>query len=121
MPQHQPSLRALQIFAVAARTGSFKQAAEQLHVTPQAVSLQMKSLEEQLGFRLFDRQPAGIRITASGQQLLEYVDRGLALIQRGVADVSGLQKTPVIRVSASPWFAVNCLLPRLPEFESAHP
>lgn len=121
MPQHQPSLRALQIFAVAARTGSFKQAAEQLHVTPQAVSLQMKSLEDQLGFRLFERRPAGICITASGQQLLEYVDRGVALIHRGVAKVSDQQQMPVIRVSASPWFAVNCLLPRLPEFEAEHP
>lgn len=121
MPHHPPSLRALQIFAVAARLGSFKYAAEQLFITPQAVSLQIKSLEDQLGLVLFERKPSGIEITPSGQQLLDYVERGLALIQRGVDEVCDQHQRPSIRISSSPWFAVNCLLPRLPEFEAAHP
>lgn len=121
MPKHPPSLRALQIFAIAARLGSFKYAAEQLFITPQAVSLQIKSLEDQLGLVLFERKPSGIGVTPSGQQLLDYVERGLALIQRGVDEVCDQHQTPTIRISSSPWFAVNCLLPRLPEFEAAHP
>ncbi|WP_417598175.1 LysR substrate-binding domain-containing protein [Oceanospirillum sp.] len=121
MPKYLPSLRALQIFSVAARLGSFKHASQQLFITPQAVSLQIKSLEDQLGLKLFERKPSGIVITNSGQQLLDYVERGLALMQRGVDEVCGQHHRPVIRVSSSPWFAVNCLLPRLSEFEAAYP
>jgi len=121
MPQYTPSLRAIQIFAVAARLGSFKQAAEQLFITPQAVSLQIKSLEIGLGLTLFERQASGIKVTPSGRQLLDYTERGLALIQRGVTEVRDQQQKQILRISASSWFAVNCLLPKLPEFEADHP
>ncbi len=121
MSKYLPSLRSLQVFAVAARLGSFKHAAEQLFITPQAVSLQIKSLEDQLGLVLFERKPSGIEITPSGQQLLDYVERGLTLMQRGVDEVCDQHQRPTIRISSSPWFAVNCLLPRLPEFEATHP
>ncbi|MFB9885889.1 LysR substrate-binding domain-containing protein [Balneatrix alpica] len=114
-------LRSLYIFAVVARHGSFKQAADELCVTPQAVSLQIKTLEEQLQLSLFERHPAAISLTAAGEQLLDYVQRGLALLERGISDVQQRQQRLQLRISASPWFAVHCLLPRLPEFEAAHP
>jgi len=116
-----PSLKNLQTFAIVAREGGFKKAAEQLHLTPQAVSLQIKNLEQQLGFELFERLPAGIVLSAAGEQLLAWVERGVALIERGVHEVAQRQQRKQLRLSVSPWFAVHCLLPRLPEFESAHP
>ena len=116
-----PPLRSLHTFSVVARHGSFKKAAEELFLTPQAVSLQIKNLEEQLGFSLFERLPAGIVMSAAGEQLLAYVDRGIGLIERGIHDVREHQQRQQLTVSASPWFAVNCLLPKLPEFEALYP
>lgn len=116
-----PSLKNLQTFAIVAREGSFKKAAEQLHLTPQAVSLQIRNLEQQLGFELFERLPAGVVLSAAGEQLLAWVERGIGLIERGVHEVAQRQQRKQLRLSASPWFAVHCLLPRLPEFEAAHP
>lgn len=116
-----PPLRSLHIFAVAARLQSFKLAAEELCVTPQAVSLQIKSLEEQLSLSLFERLPSGIKLTRSGEQLLGYVQRGITLIEQGVDEVKRCEQRAQIRISASPWFAVNCLLPKLPEFEQLYP
>lgn len=114
-------LKGLHTFALVARTGSFKQAAEQLFLTPQAVSLQIRTLEEQLGFTLFDRQPAGIELNAAGEQLLAWVERGIKLIEHGVQEVRERQQRRQLRISASPWFAIHCLLPRLPEFEAQWP
>ncbi|OPX57029.1 LysR family transcriptional regulator, glycine cleavage system transcriptional activator [Oceanospirillum multiglobuliferum] len=121
MSERTPSLKSLHIFAVAAELGSFKQAAEHLCVTPQAVSLQIRSLEEQLNLALFIRHPSGIELSLAGEQLLGYVQRGVALIEQGVKEVKKQQQKIQLRVSASPWFAVHCLLPRLPEFESQYP
>lgn len=116
-----PPLRSLSVFMVAARCGSFKRAAEELHVTPQAVSLQVRTLEEQLDLVLFERLPAGIRLTAAGEALLDYVQRGIDLIQRGIGDIQQRQQRRQLVVSASPWFAVHCLLPQLEWFERQHP
>ncbi|MBY4678465.1 LysR substrate-binding domain-containing protein [Marinobacterium arenosum] len=121
MSARTPPLRSLHTFAVAARHGSFKHAADQLYVTPQAVSLQIKALEEQLGFALFERKPAGIALSAAGEQLLDYVERGIGLIERGIHDVQQRQQRRQLRISASPWFAVNCLLPEIGAFEQTHP
>ena len=114
-------LRRLQIFSVAARHGSFKKAAEELCVTPQAVSLQVRSLEESLQFELFVRLPAGIQLTAEGGQLLDYVERGVNLIETGIADIRAKQGRRQFNIRVSPWFAVHCLLPGFSEFEALYP
>ena len=62
-----PPLNALRAFEAAARHLSFLKAAEELHVTPGAVSQQVKSLEEQLGLALFRRLPRGVLLTDAGQ------------------------------------------------------
>lgn len=118
MSRRLPALRSLQVFAVAAEQKSFKRAAERLFISPQAVSLQMKALEEHLGFALFIRHPAAIELTAAGAELLAYVQRGLDLIDQGVQRVVQQQTQPVLRMSVSPWFAVNVLLSELPHFEA---
>lgn len=114
-------LKQLNIFAVAARYGSFKKAADILCVTPQAVSLQVKSLEETLQFALFMRLPAGIQLTAAGEQLLDYVERGVDLIESGIADIRAKQGRRQFNIRVSPWFAVHCLLPGFTDFEASHP
>ena len=59
----------LQVFACAARHLSFTRCAEELHVTPGAISQQMRQLEERLGFKLFHRVARGLELTAEGQRL----------------------------------------------------
>lgn len=116
-----PPLRSLHTFAIAASLGSFKQAAQTLCITPQAVSLQMRNLEEQLQLELFVRHASGVELSPAGEQLLDYVQRGIGVIERGIQEVREQQQKTRLTISASPWFAVHCLLPRLPEFEQAHP
>lgn len=104
-----------------AEVSSFKKAAEVLCVTPQAVSLQMKGLEEQLGLVLFERFPSGIRLTAAGERLYEYTQRSFGLLEQGIKEAQSCQQRRQFRINASPWFAVHRLLPALNQFESAYP
>ncbi|MCV6590602.1 MAG: LysR substrate-binding domain-containing protein [Marinobacterium sp.] len=114
-------LKGLYTFVCVARSGSLRQAAEQLCLTPQAVSLQIRTLEQQLGFALFERHSSGIVLNTTGDQLLAWVERGLGLIERGVQEVRERQQRQQLRICASPWFAIHCLLPKLPEFEQQWP
>lgn len=68
---------ALRIFATVAREGSLSRAAERLHLTQPAVSLQVKALQERLNLRLFERTPRGMRLTPDGAALLPLADRVL--------------------------------------------
>lgn len=114
-------LKSLHTFCVVARCGSFKLAAEQLCVTPQAVSLQIKALEDAAQTRLFKREPKGIQITASGERLFHYSERAMLLLEKGLQEAREIDEKKVFRINASPWYAVHKLLPRLPEFEEQHP
>ena len=76
MATRLPPLHALRAFEVAARCGGFTRAARELHVTPAAVSHQIKSLESHLGVELFRRLPRGLEITEAGRKLLPQLTRG---------------------------------------------
>lgn len=119
LSEHHQSLplKALSYFAVVAQVGSFKRAADKLCVTPQAISIQMKALEQQLGVALFSRHASGVVLTPAGELLAEYVERGLALLDQGVTLAKCTQKTH-FRINISPWFAVHRVLPLLETFES---
>lgn len=69
----QTPIRGLRSFCFAARTLSFKDAANQLYLTPSAISHQIKQLEEQLGIELFERQTRSIRLTAAGKNFYDSV------------------------------------------------
>ena len=69
-----PSLKFLKTFQVAARLQSFKRAAEELFVTPSAVSHQMKSLERQVGVSLFERGVRSLQLTDVGAHYLEHIN-----------------------------------------------
>ena len=73
-PRRLPSLNALRAFWAAARHRSFAAAADELHVTASAVSLQIRQLEEELDFKLFERTPKGLALTAAGSRVLPDVN-----------------------------------------------
>ena len=75
------TLRQLRVFAAAARHGSFGKAAEEMHLTPPAVSMQIRELEEQVGLPLFDRSARQVALTVTGEYLLVYVKKVLATLK----------------------------------------
>lgn len=114
-------LTALRTFESAARLGSFKAAAQELSVTPTAVSHQVKTLETWLGQLLFERQPLGVRLTPSGHQL--YAASHAALAQLGAA-LDALQPIAAgesLVLTTPPSFAATWLIPRLERFHDRYP
>ncbi len=77
-------LTALRGFESAARLGSFKAAAQELNVSPAAISHQVKSLEAFLGVRLFERSSQSVRLSADGERLQPFMHRALLDIQHGL-------------------------------------
>lgn len=116
-----PPLNALKAFEAAARRGGFVTAAEELHVTPAAVSHQVKSLESYLETELFFRQPRGLELTPAGRELLPHLTRGFDHFAKAVASLSGGELRGALRVSAAPSFATLWLVPRLRGFLRAFP
>jgi LysR family transcriptional regulator, glycine cleavage system transcriptional activator len=118
------SLGGLRAFEAASRLGSFKGAAEELCVTPAAISHRIKGLESQLGFLLFERLNRSLRLTRSGRSLALAVRRGFARIDTALADLAskGQGRSPaIISVSAAPSFATKWLAPRLHRFSERNP
>lgn len=114
-----PPLQALRAFEAAARRGSFKAAAEELFVTPTAVSHQIRALEARLGVALFERKVRGVELTAEGRALAPGLTRGFGELQGAIDDVFA-QET-VVTVSTTPAFAALRLVPELPTFYSSMP
>jgi LysR family glycine cleavage system transcriptional activator len=115
------SLSGLIDFECAARWGSFKLAARELHKTPAAVSLQVKQLEEAVGFALFVRHPRHIALTAKGQELAVAVGRMLGDLRAKVAALQRGDEEAVLRISTTHSFAIKWLVPRMPRFTKLHP
>jgi LysR family glycine cleavage system transcriptional activator len=116
-------LHTLPTFRVVARLSNLRAAAEQLHLTHSAVSQQIKLLEEQIGFELFDRRGRGIVLNAAGAALLRSVEQALDQIEDGRraagAAASGTEHR--IRITLLPSFANRWLLPRLANWRERHP
>lgn len=115
-------LGALRTFDTAARLGSFTRAATALHITPAAVSQQIRHLELQLDITLFERHSRGIKLTEKGASLHLVVSPSLENI---ASAISTLQNDSVIsnevRVKSTPSFAFKWLVPRLSDFYRQHP
>jgi LysR family transcriptional regulator, glycine cleavage system transcriptional activator len=116
-----PPLKNLRAFCVAARHLSFKFAAEELCLTPSAVSHQMRELETMLGVRLFDRRTRSLELTAAGHRLHEEVEPLLDGLDRALAQLARYDGRETLRVRAPALFANELLIPRLDEFCEAHP
>jgi LysR family glycine cleavage system transcriptional activator len=114
-----PPLKNLRAFCVAARHLSFKFAADELCLTPSAVSHQMKELETMLGMRLFERRTRSLELTAAGHRLLDEVEPLLEGLDRALAQLARHHGRETLRAPAL--FANELLIPRLEEFCEAHP
>jgi LysR family transcriptional regulator, glycine cleavage system transcriptional activator len=116
-----PPLNALRAFEAAARHLNFSRAADELSVTPGAVSQQIQNLEDYVGAALFKRTPRGLLLTDAAQTALpalrEAFDRLAEAASLLTAAVDGRRLT----LTAAPSFAAKWLVPRLGRFESAHP
>ena len=118
---HLPPINALRTFEAAARHGSFKKAAEVLHMTPSAVSHQIKSLEDFLGVALFRRATRKVHLTDKGRGYLPAVRDALDMLRGATERVTAKPDKAVLNISAAPSFAVGWLMPRLSAFQVAHP
>lgn len=105
----------------AARWGSFKLAAEELHKTPAAVSQQIKNLEEELGFALFLRHPRHVALTEKGRDFSATVARVLGELRTKAAALQKSGEECVLRISSTHSFALKWLAPRLTHFTRLHP
>ncbi|MFZ5672534.1 MAG: transcriptional regulator GcvA [Pseudomonadota bacterium] len=116
-----PPLNALKAFEAAARHLSVKAAAEELSVTPGAVSQMLKTLELHLGRKLFDRINRGIVLTEAGRNYLPPVRNAFRQIAEASRRVAAEAESNVLTVSVTPFFASAWLVPRLNSFQAAHP
>lgn len=116
-----PPLNALRAFEAAARHLSVKNAADELCVTPGAVSQMLKALELHLGVRLFHRVNRGIFLTDAGQDFLPAVRNAFRQIADATRRVAASADTGILTVSVTPSFAAAWLVPRLKDFQDAHP
>jgi LysR family glycine cleavage system transcriptional activator len=117
-----PPLTALQAFLAAGETGSFRDAARRLRVTPSAISHQIRALESWLERPLFTRSARQVQLTAEGRRLLKSVGAAFARIRETSDAIRAADaKTTVLRVSALPLFTSAWLIPRLEDFERKHP
>lgn len=118
MTAHIPPIQCLLTFEALARLRSVTQTAEELCVTPSAVSHRIRQLEQLLGTKLFGR--ADFSLTTEGSEYLAHVREGLAALQRFPGDnaTPGRRK---LRLAVTPTFARSLLLPRLKQFSDAYP
>src|SRR5258707_2884132 len=121
MPRQLPPLNALKAFEAAARSESFTRAAEELCVTQGAVSHQVKSLEDTLGIKLFNRERQRLVITDAGREYLNVVRDAFDRIAAGTERVLQRQNSGVLTVSTSPDFAAKWLVYRLGRVAAAPP
>jgi LysR family glycine cleavage system transcriptional activator len=116
-----PSTATLKAFELAARTGSFRLAAQKLSITPSAVSHRLKALEGSLGVQLFNRGARALTLTAAGSAYfgqIEELFRGLDAATRELIARFGRRS---LRLRVAPFFASEFLLPRLERLHARHP
>jgi LysR family glycine cleavage system transcriptional activator len=115
------SIKAIQIFEAAARLSSFTRAAEELCVTPSAVSHQIKMLENQYGVPLFHRIHRGVVLTDAGQRYSEEVSAAFERIEQATRELGLTQKSDILTINSSPSFAIQWLMPRIARFSALYP
>jgi len=121
MARRLPNLGGLKTFEAAARHLSFTRAAEELGVTPAAVSYQIRGLEEQLGVALFLRSTRAMQLTDAGHLLVGSLTQAFDGIAQTVARVKEMEGRPRLTVTTGPSFAAKWLVPRLHRFMQQNP
>jgi len=116
-----PPLNSLRAFEAAARHLSFSRAAEELFVTPAAISHQIKGLEDFLGVTLFRRMPRAVMLTDDAQMILPLISEGFDKLAQAVTLLKQSESSGVLTVSSAPTFAQKWLLEHLDDFSEAYP
>lgn len=116
-----PPLNALRVFEAAARHLSFKEAAQELHITQAAVSHQVKSLEEYLGVQLFKRSARGVQLTEAARACLPRLREGFDALAAAVEMIHERGEEAELVITAPPVFTARWLMPRLAEFSQREP
>jgi LysR family transcriptional regulator, glycine cleavage system transcriptional activator len=121
MPKSLPPLGWIRSFEAAARHQSFAGAAEELNLTPAAVSQQIRALEQHVGIALFERLPRGVRLTESARAWQPAVHRAIDELALSTASLFGSRATRTVTLRATISFSVLCLAPVVAELGRAHP
>lgn len=121
MPRPLPPLNSLRTFEAAARLGSFTRAARELHVTPAAVSHQIRGLEEYLGVTLFRRTTRSLVLTEQASAAAESLREAFERIGEGVDRLRSSKRGGTLVIGVTPAFATRWLVGRLPRLQRLHP
>ncbi len=116
-----PPLNSLRAFEAVARHLSVTKAADELAVTPAAVSHQIKTIEDHLEIELFQRTKGILLLTDAGQAILPGIRDGFESLQAAIEQIDNLGDAGVLTISVAPSFAAKWLLPRLERFQSKYP
>ncbi|MBK8182941.1 MAG: transcriptional regulator GcvA [Candidatus Competibacteraceae bacterium] len=115
------SFKAIQTFEAAARLSSFALAAEELFVTPSAISHQIKLLEEEIGVRLFHRVHRSVVLTDVGRRYAHEIAAAFARIEAATRNTGCTEKSDILTVHSAPSIAAQWLMPRLARFSALYP
>lgn len=116
-----PPLKSLQAFESAARLGSFAAAADELFLTPSAISHHIRALEERLSIALFHRVHRGVTLTDAGQRYAQSIGQGLGIMETATRRIEHYSKSDVLTVHSVPSLASQWLMPRLSRFSALYP
>ena len=116
-----PPLNSMRAFESAARWLSFTKAAEELYVTPAAVSQQIKQLEDYLGVTLFHRMTRAVKLTEEARVVLPLMTEGFDKLADAIERLTQEEEKGLLTVSTPPTFAAKWLLQRLPDFSDKYP
>lgn len=119
--QKNISLVAIRTLAMVGREQSFSRAAEQLFISPSAVSHQMKQLEQQLGYGLFKRKSQGVELTQAGLELSRYANQAMQQLDIGLQRAGESSQRESLTLAVTPSFAQLWLIPRLNSFYQQYP
>src|SRR3954464_149908 len=120
MARKLPPLNSLPCFEAAARLLNFSKAADELNVTPGAISRAIKHLENQLNVLLFERKTRSVRLTTVGEPYARAVRNALEQLAAGTSSATARSSEATLNVSTSDGFAGRWLVPRLYRFHRAH-
>jgi LysR family glycine cleavage system transcriptional activator len=121
MRRRMPPLNSLRAFEAVARHLSVTKAADELAVTPAAVSHQIKTIEDHLGLELFQRAKGALLLSDAGQAILPGIRDGFESFASAIEQIDNLGESGVLTISVAPSFAAKWLLPRLEGFQAEYP
>lgn len=121
MPRRLPNLNQLRTFEAAARRLSFKDAADELHVTHAAVSHQIKALEADLGLQLFTRHPRRVELTNHARQFAARLSPVFSELAEATQALVSQQMLGELKITMAPYYATRTVLPFLGEFHARYP